>query len=313
MESMIPAFASLDDEQLLVEVHHLAIRERRATARLIGLLAEVEARRLYLSQGCSSLFTYCTQVLRLSADAAYGRIEAVRTVRQFPQALERLASGEITLTGIGVLRPHLTHENHVRLLDAARFRTTREIQELVAEVHPRPDVPGAVRGLAAGSETRPLVDPLAPDRYHIQFTITRATYQKLRRGQDLLRHSIPNGDMALIFDRALTLLLKRLEKAKIGPVSAIPARPSGRYIPRAVQRKVWRRDDGRCGFVGPAGRCAETGGLEFHHVVPYALGGPTMVDNLQLRCRAHNQYEAERVFGPRLVHADDGDHEDGKK
>ena len=59
---------------------------------------------------------------------------------------------------------------------------------------------------------------------------------------------------------------------------------------------MWRRDDGRCAFVGRSGRCRETGFLEFHHVEPYAAGGSMTVENIQLRCRAHNQYEARLFF-----------------
>jgi 5-methylcytosine-specific restriction endonuclease McrA len=81
--------------------------------------------------------------------------------------------------------------------------------------------------------------------------------------------------------------------------------PSGRsrHIPAAVRREVWRRDAGRCAFTGPAGRCGETGFLEFHHVQPYVDDGPATVENIELRCRAHNQYEAELLFGapPLLV------------
>jgi hypothetical protein len=44
-------------------------------------------------------------------------------------------------------------------------------------------------------------------------------------------------------------------------------------------------------------RCSETGFLEFHHVVPFASGGSTTADNLELRCAAHNRYEAEQYFG----------------
>ena len=72
-------------------------------------------------------------------------------------------------------------------------------------------------------------------------------------------------------------------------------------MPAAVRRAVWARDGGQCAFIGANGRCRETGFLEFHHVVPYASGGATSVENLQLRCRAHNAYEAERDFGPWLV------------
>ena len=54
----------------------------------LALLAEVDARRLYLGEGCSSLFTYCTQVLHLSEHAAYHRIEAARAARQYPVILD---------------------------------------------------------------------------------------------------------------------------------------------------------------------------------------------------------------------------------
>ena len=62
---------------------------------------------------------------------------------------------------------------------------------------------------------------------------------------------------------------------------------------------AWRKDGGQCGFVAPNGqRCAERTFLEFHHIEPYALGGPRTAENIALRCRRHNQYEAELVFGP---------------
>jgi 5-methylcytosine-specific restriction endonuclease McrA len=64
-----------------------------------------------------------------------------------------------------------------------------------------------------------------------------------------------------------------------------------------VKRSVWARDGGRCGFVGSEGRCAERGFLEYHHAVPYADGGAATEANIQLRCRAHNQYEADEGFG----------------
>jgi hypothetical protein len=53
--------------------------------------------------------------------------------------------------------------------------------------------------------------------------------------------------------------------------------------------------------VGANGRCTEQGFLEFHHVVPYATGGQTRTKNLELRCKAHNAYEAEQYFGPLLI------------
>jgi hypothetical protein len=144
------------------------------------------------------------------------------------------------------------------------------------------------------------VTPLAPERYNVQLTVSRDTHAKLRRVRDLLRHTIPNGDLAEIFDRALTLLLADLERRRFAATSSPRASrgaSSGRHIPAVVRREVWQRDGGQCAFVGTIGRCTERGFLEFHHVEPFAAGGAATVDNIQLRCRAHNAYEATLFFG----------------
>ena len=148
--------------------------------------------------------------------------------------------------------------------------------------------------------------PLAPERYKLQVTLTRETHEKLRRAQALARHMLPAGDVGSILDRALTLLIDHLERRRFARVaspqpSSRESTASGRHIPAAVRRAVWQRDEGRCGFVGRTGRCRETAFLEFHHVAPYAAGGAATPDNIQLRCRAHNQYEARLFFGDTLV------------
>jgi hypothetical protein len=148
-----------------------------------------------------------------------------------------------------------------------------------------------------------VVRPVAAERYRVQFTVDGDTFDKLRRVQDLMRHQVPDGDVAVIFGQALTLLLDRLERRKLAAVDR-PRAPRGtaresRRIPAAVRRDVWARDSGQCAFVGVQGRCTERGFLEFHHVRPYADGGAATVVNIELRCRAHNQHEAERYFGSR--------------
>jgi hypothetical protein len=159
---------------------------------------------------------------------------------------------------------------------------------------------------------RPVVQASAPARYRVQFTIGEQTHEKLRRLQALLRREIPNGDPAAIVERALSLLLEKVEKTKLGMATKLApaAKPSpairpgtdssaSRHVPRQVRREVWRRDEGRCAFVSATGqRCTERAFLEWHHMKPYAHQGPATIDNIALRCRRHNQYEAELVFGP---------------
>lgn len=326
------SFANLSDTALLTEVKRLAACEREATARLIASLVELDSRRLYLGEGCSSLLTYCAQVLGLSEHAAYGRIEAARAARRFPIVLELLADGSLTLTSVCLLAPHLTDINHRAVLDGARHQSKRAVECQVAALRPQPASAASIRKLPptatpvvlavqseaeAVSQTsaatpastvtsaprRPtVVTPLAPALYQIKIAVPQETYDKLRRAQDLLRHTIPNGDPAVILDRALTSLLSQLEKTKMAsteqPRRARPAVAGSRHIPADVRRQVWARDGEQCGFVATNGRrCTERAFLEIHHVVPFAAGGASELENLSLRCKAHNSYEAGLYFG----------------
>lgn len=278
MQDIIETFRALTDEQLLAEGPTLVDRERTATATLVAWLAEVEARTLYVAQGFSCLKDYCVDYLHLSEGAAYRRIRAARASLRFPLVLARLADGSVTLTNVTLLAPSMTEENHEVLLEAARHKSRREVEEQVAALH--------------------------PDRERLMTVVVRmppGTFAKLREAQDLLRHAVPTGNVAEVLDRALTVLVHTLRRDVLAQVER-PKRPrkatlSGRYIPANVKRAVVERDGRRCAFVGARGRCSATGKLEFHHVKPFADGGPPTAENLQLRCRAHNKYQAEQDFG----------------
>jgi 5-methylcytosine-specific restriction endonuclease McrA len=167
---------------------------------------------------------------------------------------------------------------------------------------PRPVDARKKLSLSSPSAGLPVVSPLATERYKVQFTISRETHDKLRRAQDLMRHANPHGDPAVVFDRALNLLLAELERQKLAatdrPRATRSTQPGSRHIPSHVKREVWARDGGQCAFRGENRRCDETGFLEYHHVVPYASGGKAVVTNIELRCRPHNAYESEQLFGP---------------
>ena len=174
---------------------------------------------------------------------------------------------------------------------------TAPAETVSSDVSTKNDAPPCVAPAPRPAE----VKPIAPERYKLQFTVGRETYEKLRRAQDLLRHTVPNGDPAMIFERALGLLVDQLERARMAktasPRVAQAVKQGSRYVPASVKRQVWERDGGRCAFSGAEGRCTETGFLEYHHLVPFASGGETSAGNLELRCRAHNEYEADLWFG----------------
>jgi hypothetical protein len=328
----------LSDDDLMARVKCLARDEREATAGLVAHLAELDARRLYLGAGFSSLFTYCCEVLHLSEPAAYNRIEAARAARRWPVILRMVGEGALSLATVRLLASHLTAENHRELLAAAMGKSKRQVEELLVRYFPQPDVPASVRKLpaarallspsgapaalattaqspqvslpaAAGRSEgiepparRPLVKPLAPERYEIRFTASAQTREKLRLAQDLLRHAIPTGDLAQVIDRALTVLLEDLARKKFAATGRTRASRGtargSRDVAAKVRRAVGFRDDGVCTFVSKSGRrCNARAFIQFHHVEPHAVGGEATVGNIQLRCGPHNRYESELFYG----------------
>ncbi len=345
----------LSSDQLLAQLLELVHRGRKLEADLIEHLAEVDARRLYLREGCPSMFAYCVDVLRFAEAVAYKRIAAARAARRFPEILMALRSGGLHLTAVSMLAPQLAAENVAELLAAARHRTADEIRRMLADRQPKADVASLVKrvkqsatkagaekillGNGSGLPASPSVprvspvvapapasrrpEPLGEERYLIRFTADGEFYDQIQQLKALMRHQVPDGDVGKILAKAAAVLLKQIRAQKFGECSApraarsvrtaqaesvvsagcaetvVPIAPS-RRIPAAIRRAVSKRDDERCTFVSATGRrCGSRDFLEFHHREPWARCGSHSIDGITLRCRAHNQYAAERDFGAR--------------
>jgi 5-methylcytosine-specific restriction endonuclease McrA len=322
---------STSDHALLEGLKSLVERGVGLEADLLAHLGEVEARGLALELGFRSLFSYCVEVLHFSESVAFHRITAARAARRFPQILERIRSGELHLSGLRLLLPQMTAENCAELLDLARHQSKRVIEERLADRAPKPDAPAQLRRLAerlavpkalapdspgppaaapipipapVAVRARPSAEPLGGSRYKVQFTAGPETHAKLREAQALLRHHIPDGDLGRIFDRALDALLREARRVKFAETEhpraqrAEVAVPASRHIPAAIRRAVAERDGERCTFVALDGRrCGTRDALEFHHVVPFARSHRHRVDEITLRCRAHNACAATEDFG----------------
>ena len=240
----------LSDPVLLRDLATLVARDCATTAEMLAHIAEIDARRLYLPAAYPSMYAYCVGELRLSEDAAAKRIQAARAARRFPAIFKAVAEGRLHLTGVGLLAPHLTEATAEGLLAAAMNKTKAEIELMIAERFPRPDMLAWVAEMTGSSGTaqsgqhapahveeqfagpcaaspvspglagpgpachRPTVKPLAPQRFAVQFTMSRQGHDSLRRAQDLLGHQIPSGDIAQVFERALGLLVAHLEQQK---------------------------------------------------------------------------------------------------
>jgi hypothetical protein len=150
---------------------------------------------------------------------------------------------------------------------------------------------------------RASTEPLGGERFAVRFTADRELHAQIQELRALMRHQVPDGDIAEILRRAVAVLLKQVRRQKFGECSAPrAAKPAGenasRNIPAAIRRAVSKRDGERCSYVAPSGRrCGAQEFLEFHHCFPWARNRAHAVEGIALRCRAHNQHAAERDFG----------------
>ncbi len=355
------------DRILLDQLKKLVAEERGTLADLLAHLAEVDSRRLYAAEGYAAMHLYCEGALGLGEDAAARRLTAARLARRHPDVLAAVADGRLTLTTVCLLAPYADQPGFADWIELSAHRTKRQVQELLAERFPRPDVPTMLRPVVVApaappapvAQTAPAVHapellatpgrsamqaplensgsnatsgqshalarigsstpsevasvpvpaptwtrlaPLSPGRHEFRTTLDEETVELLRKAQDLLSHVIPSRAAPDVLKRVLSDWVRASERRKYGLTEQprdVPARePKGRHVPASIQRAVMRRDGHRCTFVAADGRrCESRTRLEFDHVRPLARGGQTSVDNLRMRCRAHNFHEAERVYG----------------
>ena len=153
-ELQFKSFSKISDNELLRRLSELLQKSRRVESELVAHIGEVDARRLYAREAAPSMFAYCTEVLNLSEHEAYLRIAVARASRKHPMLLEMLGEGRLHLSAIGKLAPYLTEANRETLLARAAGKSKRKIEELVAELSPKPDVPGPCASSPRGGKKR---------------------------------------------------------------------------------------------------------------------------------------------------------------
>lgn len=310
----IPAgsLRTLSEVELVARVASACREERRLTADVVACLVEVDRRRLHSRASYSSLFDYCTRHLGMSGGAAYRRINAVRLVQAYPCLLPRLARGDLHLCGLLVLREHFTKDNVEELASAASGLSEGKLRELLAARSPRPPVPERIRP-AGVQAPLPVVSPapppsssytapLSPTMYELQLTIAADTHAKLRRAQDMMRHRQPDGDLAVVIDRAVDALLVQLERQCLAKAERPRAGKATKGVSRATRRAVFERDGQQCTYRSEAGdRCPAIAFLELDHQAAQGFGGGHDLANLRVLCHAHNHLHAEDDFGEKMI------------
>jgi hypothetical protein len=149
------------------------------------------------------------------------------------------------------------------------------------------------------NSSTPEINVVLEKMFEIRFAADEELMELIRWMKCHLSHKYPKGANYLeIFKHAIQYYKQREDLALQEAPRTSSANTDSRHIPKAIKHKVWKRDQGRCTFVGSNGkRCNSDYLVQFDHFpIPYARGGPSTVDNLRLLCAKHNRHTAKITY-----------------
>jgi 5-methylcytosine-specific restriction endonuclease McrA len=319
---------TLSDKNLLENLKNLVCKEREVTIETLHHLREVERRCLYAKMAYSSLFEYVVKELKYSESAAQRRISSMRLLNEIPEIENKVPSGALTLSALSQAQTFFRQEKEkiksveekVEILELLENKTLHQVQrellsrssnpaslvservKVVSETHSEIKFLAEAGLLNDIEELRNLLShskPGASIKYLIAFAVSRAVNE--------LRPKAPkHSSVTTAVERMTASGGSRLKVSHTKNAEASAQRITqkmNRYIKCAVKHQVWQRDRGQCTFSDPvsARKCCSKYKVEFDHIVPFAMGGQNSVENLRLRCQAHNQFSAIQFYGAKKM------------
>ena len=256
-EELLSTVAALPDQVLLEQTRMLARHEQALQFSVLDHLREIDARRLYLRRGFSSLFDYTVRELRYTEAAAWRRIKAMRLCRETSGVRERLQDGSLNLSNAALLQnsferwersgggpvaagsagagpgaagsgaagtsaapgtgsapaaapgkaagapvPVLDARARQRLVERAMNKSTRQVQQMLAEVDPEAAAPA--------ERLRPLGD----GRWELKAVIDAECQRGLQQLRELLSHVDPHLTVGQLVGRLVREGVERYDPSR---------------------------------------------------------------------------------------------------
>jgi hypothetical protein len=303
------------NQELLSTLKLQVENERKLLMEILDSLQEVEARSLHLAMGYPDLYSFAMKELGYSSGSAYRRISAMRLLKSVPEVSTQLESGELGLENASRAQSYFRKEDQARREKGQEKLSLDEKREVVSELFNK----STREGLRILTERSPEImtpteklKPLPEQKTLVQFVASAELMSKLEELKDIFAHQNFEGRMDVLVNQLADIALQKYKPASspepapevADPIPApgmastqennFPSKRS-RYIPANIRRQVLLRDRNGCTYKDPkTGRvCGNKHGLQLDHVFPWSWGGEHSVDNLTLRCGAHNRFRAE--------------------
>jgi 5-methylcytosine-specific restriction endonuclease McrA len=224
-------------------------REHVAMAEFLLALTDFDRRRGWELLGHASLFAFLQHGLGLPNGPAFYRMSAVRLLHRFPEIIEPLRDGRLCLTTVAELAKVLTEENRAEVLPRFFRISTRDAQELVAELIPRPAPPmktvvtAVDRGVVKPTPPLALVAPAETTADNQQslaalpgsLLAPEVTPADPARGVDRHREVEPlTAELSRLHLTVSRRLVKKLDVAREGLAHAIPRATTEQVLEAAL-------------------------------------------------------------------------------
>ena len=313
--------------------------ENKILARSLAHISEVHRRNLFLTLGFQSLYEFCLTTLPLSPGSVYRRTQVAKRAQRHPLLLELIARGELNLTAASKICPHLKDCDQDVFIKSFIGKTVSEVIATLAneqDIQESPDLILRTKDktifedptnndlkLTQARNEDPVASPPPieksdpqPDsigskppvikrekRYAIRFSASEQLKNKLERAKEVMSNKYPNGKFEEIFEAALDELLKKnAPELKKACNSSKRTNPKSSYIPKKMENEVFAKANNRCEKVSADGRrCSSKKYLHTDHIISRALGGLTVLENLQVLCQPHNLQKARDDLGSDFV------------
>jgi hypothetical protein len=278
--------------------------------------------RIHIYFGCASLLEYLERRVGYSAHAARERMRVARSLATLPVTAAELAKGNLSFSTVRELSRVATADTEAAWVDRAKFKTCREVEEMVAGHVPgdTPDDPAkpelrmkdlrislptehhalwreARKKLAneCGAENvsdQVLFEALCRNFLQPGTGVDGPAHQIAYKQCDDCKRATQNG-AGREFPIAPSVLERATCDARIiGSLDAPePERARSTVSPR-MREQVFARDGHRCQIPG----CRSSRNLEIHHIIEQALGGPHEMWNLTTLCGGHHAARHEGLL-----------------
>lgn len=341
---------TISQDQIEEALDHFAGLSAAGQARVCDLIAEVDRRQSWMTDGARNLTDWVAARLRIRHSTAAQLVSVSRRLVDLPLLSQRFAAGELSLDQVDAISTMATPQSEAALIEEALGLTVSTLERLArrhrgiteeearsawerrqlirqwnldeSELRFRGRLPG-VEGRMFDHAIDSRIDDMSPDPETGMFDLYEhraadalvelaatsgsqdVTPPQVSVFADLEALTTPDQGTAYLDNTAPipnTTAQRLVCDATVETIirdgqQVIGIGRRSRKIPGWLRRLVIERDGGACQQPG----CRNTHWLQIHHIVPWALGGTTDLENLIVLCGHHHRLlheEGWHITGP---------------